>query len=55
MGCGKFNRVDDNFTPDKHYFELADGTRSNNVALKRGDVEKTIMDTTGKLVNASPQ
>ena len=55
MDCGKFNRVDDNFTPDKHYFELADETRSNNVALKRGDVEKTIMDTTGKLVNASPQ
>ena len=49
----KFNRVDDNFTPDKHYIELADGTRSNNVALKRGDVEITIMDTTGKLVNAS--
>ena len=29
----KFNRVNDNFTPYKHYIELADGTRSNNVAL----------------------
>ena len=27
--------------------------RSNNVALKRGDVEITIMDTTGKCVNAT--
>ena len=49
----KFNKFNDHFTPDKHYIELADGTRSNNVALKRGDVEITIMDTTGKLVNAS--
>ena len=49
----KFNKFNDNSTPDKHYIELADGTRSNNVALKRGDVEINIMDTTGKLVNAS--
>lgn len=63
VGCGatthiindesKFNKFNDNFTPDKHYIELADGTGSNNVALKRGDVEITIMDITGKLVNAS--
>ena len=42
-----------NFAPEKHYIELADGTRSNSVALKRGDVEVTIMDTTGKCVNAT--
>ena len=48
----KFSKFDDKFAPEKHYIELADGTRSNNVALKRGDVEITIMDTTGKCVNA---
>ena len=49
----KFSKFDDKFTPEKHYIELADGTRSNNVALKRGDVEIIIMDTTGKCVNAT--
>ena len=49
----KFSNFDDKFAPEKHYIELADGTRSNNVALKRGDVEITIMDTTGKRVNAT--
>lgn len=38
----KFSKFDDKFTPEKHYIELADGTRSN-VTLKRGDVEITIM------------
>ena len=49
----KFSKFDDKFTPEKHYIELADGTRFNNVALKRGDVEITIMDTTAKRVNAT--
>ena len=49
----KFSKFDDKFTPEKHYIELADGTRSNNVALKRGDVEITIMDTTGRYVSAT--
>ena len=49
----KLSKFDDKFTPEKHYIELADGTRSNNVALTRGDVEITIMDTTGKRVNAT--
>lgn len=49
----KFSKFDDKFTPEKYYIELADGTQSNNVALKRGDVEITIMDTTGKYVNAT--
>ena len=47
----KFRKFDDKFAPEKHYIELADGTRSNNVTLKRGDVEITIMDTTGNRVN----
>ena len=49
----KFSKFDDKFAPEKHYIELADGTRSNNVAFKRGDVEVTIMDTTGKCVKAT--
>ena len=49
----KFSKFDDKFAPEKHYIELADGTRSNNVALKRGDVEITIMDTTGNRVNVT--
>ena len=49
----KFSKFNDKFAPEKHYIELADGTRSNNVALKRGDVEVTIMDTTGKRVKAT--
>ena len=49
----KFSKFDDKFAPEKQYIELADGTQSKNVALKRGDVEMTIMDTTGKLVNAT--
>ena len=49
----KFSKLDDKFTLEKHYIELADGTRSNNVALKRGDVEITLMDTTGRYVSAT--
>ena len=49
----KFSKFDCKFAPEKHYIELADGTRSNNAALKRGDVEITIMDTTAKPVNAT--
>lgn len=30
--------IDDNFNPYGHFIELADGTRSNNVAKKRGTV-----------------
>jgi predicted aspartyl protease len=37
-------RVDGNFNPAKHYMELADGTRRNNVALKRGDAEVSTAD-----------
>lgn len=47
----KFSKFDHKFEPEKHYIELADGTRSNNVALF--DVEITIMDTTGKRVNVT--
>ena len=49
----KLSKFNDKFAPERHYIELADGTRSNNVALKRGDVEIIIKDTTGELVNAT--
>ena len=35
-------RVDGNFNQAKHYMELADGARRNNVALKRGEPEVSI-------------
>ena len=28
--------IDDNFNPEEHFTELADGTRSNNFSKKRG-------------------
>ncbi|CAB4035581.1 Retrovirus-related Pol poly from transposon TNT 1-94, partial [Paramuricea clavata] len=34
----KFSSFDQTFRPESHYIELADGTRSNNIALKRGNV-----------------
>ena len=31
----KFTYFDEDFNPNKHYIDLADGPRSNNVALKK--------------------
>lgn len=45
-------RVDGSFMPAKHYMELADGTRSNNVAMKRGDAEVMLRDMNGRPVKA---
>ena len=44
----KFVKFDDTFVPEKHYIELADGAKSNNVAQKRGDAAVTLMDRNGK-------
>ena len=33
----RFKNFDDAFLPDNHLRELADGTKTNGVALKRGD------------------
>ena len=49
----KFNKFDNTFKPDKHYTELANGTRSNSVVLKRWDVEIRIKDLTGKLIKGT--
>lgn len=46
----KFTRFDEFFNPNKHYMELADGTRRNKVALKRGDAEVLLQDIEGKPV-----
>lgn len=48
----KFRRFDDSFQPKDHTVELADGTRTSGVALKRGDAEVTLMDHEGKRIKA---
>ena len=35
----RFKNFDDSFQPDNHFIELADGSKTNRVALKRGDAE----------------
>ena len=49
----KFTRFDESFRPDKHYIELADGTKSNDVALARGDVSIRLKDVNGRCVDAT--
>ena len=49
----KFTSFDESFRPDKHYIELANGTKSNNIALARGDVAVRIKTTDGQYVNAT--
>ena len=46
----KFVNFDEMFKPEQHYIELADGTKSNNVASKRGNVAVSIQDANGKYV-----
>ena len=45
--------VDESFKPEEHYIELADGTRSNNVAKKRGTVKISLRSASGDLVNCT--
>jgi len=49
----KFKKFDDTFKPDKHFIELANGARANKVALKRGDVDITIVDSSGTPLKAT--
>ena len=46
----KFDKFDKSFQPE-NYMELADGTKSNNVALKRGIVKLSSVDTNGSCVD----
>ena len=48
-----FIYVDESFKPEEHYVELADGTRSNNVAKKRGTVIISLHNEHGNLVKVT--
>ena len=43
-----FTYVDSSFNPADHYIELADGSRSNNIALKRGTVTVYLKTSEGQ-------
>ncbi|XP_048575805.1 uncharacterized protein LOC125557333 [Nematostella vectensis] len=45
-------RIDGTFKPSEHCMELADGTRTRNIAVKRGDAMVTLKDVNGRHVNA---
>ena len=45
----KFTSFDEDFNPNEHYIELADGSRSNNVVLKKGTAIVNLQDTQGKV------
>ena len=53
IDMSRLTKFDDTLNPDKHFIELANGTRANNVALRRGDVDITIVDSTGTPVKAT--
>ena len=42
-----FVYIDESYKPEEHYIELADGSRCNNVAKKRGTVVVDITDENG--------
>ena len=50
--ASKFDHFDKHFNPEKHFIELADGTKANNVALKKGTVKVSLNTSEGKSVNA---
>ena len=41
--------LDEDFNQNEHYIELADGSRSNNVELKKGTAIVSLQDTQGKV------
>ena len=46
-----FIKVDEHFKPNEHFIELADGSKSNDIALKRGSVAINLQDSRGKVHN----
>ena len=50
--ASKFDCFDKQFNAEKHFIELADGTKSNNVAQKKGTVKMTLNTSEGKSVDA---
>lgn len=53
--ASKFVQFDKQFNPKKHYIELADGTKANNVALEKGGVKLILNTSDGKRVDAELQ
>ena len=53
--ASKFIRFDEQFNPEKHFIELADGTKANNVAVKKGDVKLSLTTSESKRVDAELQ
>ena len=51
----KFVNFDENFNLEIHFIELADGTRCNNIALKRGDAKVVLHDKIGNQHNVTLQ
>ena len=45
---GKFVRLDKNFNPEKHFVELADGSRRSDVVTAKGDAQVMIADSLGR-------
>ena len=45
----RLKKFDDSFQPDNHFIELADGTKTNGVALKRGDTEIYLVNANGNM------
>ncbi|TWW54783.1 hypothetical protein D4764_0220080 [Takifugu flavidus] len=48
-----FLKFDESFQPQNHTVELADGTRTNGAALRRGNAEVTLVDREGKRMKAT--
>lgn len=46
----KFTGIDGIFKPTEHYMELADGTMTKNIAVKRGDAIVVLKDIIGRHV-----
>ena len=47
----KFISFDDSFIPDKHFIELADGSRTNGIVNARGKASISLHDTKNNLHN----
>ena len=45
----RFCSIDKDFKPQNHFVELADGTKHNKFALKRGSIEISLQEKTGKI------
>ena len=50
-----FISLDEYFKPSEHFIELADGSRSNNVVLKRGSIQINLPDNTGNTYDITLQ